>query len=99
MRRKKLIVAMSIFVCLHLLMVGTAFAEYDSSNDLTVSVTILEDEIQTSDETGDLTFETQEGLHDEITTNSGQEVDHSYVWIEVNGNKVLAIDPPKPCFN
>lgn len=96
---RKLVAIVLTIVTINLLMVGAAFAEYDSSNDITVSVDVLEGEVQTSDETGEYTFETQEGLHQLITDTSGEEVDHSYIWIEVNENKVLAIDPPKPCFN
>jgi Ca2+-binding RTX toxin-like protein len=97
--RKKLVATVLTVISINLLLVGAAFAEYDSSNDITVSVTVLEDEVKTSDETGEFTFEAQEGVHELITDTSGEEVDHSYIWIEVNGNKVLAIDPPKPCFN
>lgn len=97
--RKKLLLTLVTVVTVQLIFVGGVFAEYDSSNDITLSVNLLEDEIETSDSTGDATFELQEDAHETLTDTTGQEVDHSYVWIEVNGEKVLAVDPPRPCFN
>jgi hypothetical protein len=96
--RKKFFVGVAFFFIVQLFTVGAAFAEYDSSGDITVSVNVLEDQVETSDSTGEFTFETQEGAHDSLTDTSGQEVDHSYIWLEVNGSRVLAVDPPKPCF-
>ncbi|MDB4896599.1 MAG: hypothetical protein JWN15_2861 [Firmicutes bacterium] len=32
-------------------------------------------------------------VHSTVTGLTGQSVDHSYVWVDVNGQKVLAIDP------
>jgi hypothetical protein len=76
----------------------TAAAEtsdsYNSEGDITISITIAEDELQTSDSTGEVTFETQEEAHNLLADETGQEVEHSYVWFEVNGQKVLAVDPP-----
>lgn len=96
----KKIVTLAVFVLLlQVFWVGAAFAEYKSEYDITISVTVAEDQLETSDSTGEATFEFQEGVHEMLTDNTGQEVDHSYVWVEVNGNKVLAIDPPQPWMN
>jgi hypothetical protein len=77
---------------------SSTLAEYDSSGDITISVNLLEDTIKPSDSTGDTTYHLQEGVHNELTNTTGLEVDHSYVWITINGEKILAVDPPKPCF-
>ncbi|MBM7570452.1 hypothetical protein [Aquibacillus albus] len=97
MKKYLLSIVMLGFLALFLLPM-TSFAEYDKSGDITVSATILEDEIETSDDTGDATFELQEDAHETLTDTTGEEVDHSYVWVEVNGSRVLAVDPPKPCY-
>jgi hypothetical protein len=98
MKTKLFMMLAILFISLNVLFVDKASAAYDSSSDLTVSVTVLEDVIQTSDTTGDFTFKAQEDLHQLITNSTGQEIDHSYVWIKVNGHKLLAVDPPKPCY-
>lgn len=72
----------------------TAADSYNSEGDITISITIAEDELQTSDSTGKVTFQTQEDVHNLLADETGQEVEHSYVWLEVNGQKVLAVDPP-----
>lgn len=99
---KRLVFALVFMFLLQVLWVGAVAAEstsYNSENDITLSLTVAEDEVQTSDETGQATFEAQEEAHQTFTDNSGEEVEHSYIWIEVNGKKVLAVDPPKPCYN
>lgn len=98
MKKRMLLVALLALI-LQVFWVGAASAEYKSEYDITISVTILEDYIETSDSTGEATFEIQESAHEEITDSTGQEVDHSYIWLEVNGSKVLAVDPPQPWIN
>ncbi|NMD70952.1 hypothetical protein HHO41_11665 [Bacillus sp. DNRA2] len=44
--------------------------------------------------TGALTFQLQEGLHCLVTNTTGVEIDHSYIWVELDGENVLGIDPP-----
>ncbi|MCM3766073.1 8-amino-7-oxononanoate synthase [Neobacillus niacini] len=41
-------------------------------------------------------FERQEKIHEKITKVTGKEIDHSYIWIVINGKTVLAVDPPLP---
>jgi hypothetical protein len=74
------------------------FAAYDSSSDITLDVNLLPNTLEFSDSTGEATFELQEDVHNALTESTGTEVDHSYIWVTVNGKKVLAVDPPKPCF-
>lgn len=96
---KKIVTLAAFVLLLQVLWIGSAFAEYQSSGDITLSVTVAEDQLETSDSTGEATFEAQEGVHATLYDSTGQQVDHSYVWIEVNGEKVLAIDPPQPWMN
>lgn len=41
-------------------------------------------------------FEHQEAIHAKITEVTGKEIDHSYIWIVIDGKTVLAVDPPLP---
>lgn len=94
---KKLGVLLGILI-LVLSFSDTAAAEYNSEDDLILSVNLLSDSLELSDDTGEATFELQESAHEILTSYSGFEVDHSYVWLEINGYSILAVDPPKPCF-
>lgn len=76
-----------------LLLTGTAFADYQSDQDITVSVELLPGTLQTSGSTGSTTFELQEGVHQTITSTTGTSVDHSYIWVNLNGTSLLAVDP------
>jgi hypothetical protein len=82
MHRMVLITAVALF-----LLSGTALA------DSTLSLTALPQLVQTGSATGNITYAAQEQVHSTITDLTGQSIDHSYVWVELNGAKVLAVDP------
>jgi hypothetical protein len=88
MRRIVLMTAVALF-----LLTGTALADYQAGQDSTLSLTALPQLVQTSSATGSITFAAQEQVHSTITGLTGQSIDHSYVWVAVNGQKVLAVDP------
>jgi hypothetical protein len=94
--KKRLMLLVASVLAVQLIGASSIFAEYQAENDITLSVTVAEGTLQTSDSTGQETFSIQEGAHEELKETTGQEVDHSYIWIEVNGHKIFAIDPPKP---
>lgn len=95
--------------CIFLLLVMLIFANalsvsahsdsYNPDGDITVSINLLEDYLVTSDSTGQYTFDLQEDAHILLKDTTGAEVEHSYIWLKINGNRVLGIDPPRPCFN
>lgn len=88
--------ALRVTVVLGVLLVATmgiAQAGYLSDQDQTISVTLAPSLIQTSGSTGETTFQLQEEVHSALTSTTGQEVDHYYFWVEVNDQKVLAVDP------
>jgi hypothetical protein len=103
MMKKQFWLLTVLVLMMQVLWAGVTAAEtsdsYNSEGDITISVTVLEDELQTSDSTGEFTFETQEEVHNLLADETGQEVEHSYVWVEVNGQKVLAVDPPCAYYN
>lgn len=45
-------------------------------------------------DTGTVTYDLQEQIHQQIGDLVGIDPSHSYVWIEVNGVKLAAVDPP-----
>ncbi|MBM6616703.1 hypothetical protein [Bacillus suaedaesalsae] len=96
---KKLLLPVIAAVAVLLSIPSQSNAAYDASWDWKISLntkSILN--IKPSGFTGDATFQLQEGVHNTLKTTSGVELDHSYIWIEVNGVKILAIDPIKPIF-
>lgn len=50
------------------------------------------------EETAKLSFDVQESLIAKIEKIIGQEIDHYYIWLTVDGQPVLGIDPPHPVF-
>ncbi|NRD78959.1 hypothetical protein HPT25_16465 [Bacillus sp. BRMEA1] len=75
-----------------------SFAAYDSSSDSTINVNVLNSNTQPAVNTGETTFQLQEGVHQTLTGMTGTDLDHSYIWVNVNGQNILAIDPIKPSF-
>jgi hypothetical protein len=50
------------------------------------------------EETAKLSFEMQENLIAKIEKILNTEIDHYYIWLTINGEPVLGIDPPHPMF-
>lgn len=80
-------------VLLVLLLGGVAMADYVPASDRTVSVQLLPGLVSTTSLTGSLLFGTQEAVHTTVTGVTGITLDHSYTWVDVNGEPVLAVDP------
>jgi lipopolysaccharide export system protein LptA len=98
MMKRRLAFTLVLVLALQVMWVGSVAAKksssYNPKNDITLSITVAKDVLKLSDSTGKATFEAQEEVHQTVTDISGQEVEHSYVWVEVNGKKILAVDPP-----
>lgn len=54
--------------------------------------------IPLGEETANLSFEMQEELIGKIESRLKIEIDHYYIWLTVDGQKVLGIDPPVPMY-
>jgi hypothetical protein len=91
--RMKAVRIMMVLGFLFVVTAGVARAGYLSGSDKTISLTLAPSLVKPSGETGEATFQLQEGVHSLLTSTTGAEVDHYYVWVEVNGQKVLAVDP------
>jgi MarR family transcriptional regulator, temperature-dependent positive regulator of motility len=86
--------------------VKPASAEYLPQYDKEVEVTYEEaryiadlmglKDIPLGDETARLSFEMQESLIAKIEKLLKTEIDHYYIWLTVDGKRVLGIDPPVP---
>ncbi|WP_157071052.1 hypothetical protein [Alicyclobacillus acidiphilus] len=63
---------------------------YDSSDDTTVNIGSSGQTSQTALSTA--TFDLQESLYQA----TGADVSHDYIWVSVNGNSLIALDPPRP---
>ncbi len=50
--------------------------------------------IPLGDQTAKMSFDLQEKLIAQYEAITGKEYDHYYIWLTVNGQVVLAIDPP-----
>jgi hypothetical protein len=50
--------------------------------------------IPLGEETAKISFEVQEAMIAKIETIINKEIDHYYIWLTVNGQPVLGIDPP-----
>lgn len=68
---------------------SSAFA----ADDIVLSVNLAPSLITTSGSTGQTTYQAQEGAHEAVTDSTGQEIEHFYIWLYVNGQPVAAIDP------
>jgi len=94
---KKLMGALAVVAVAQVLFSGAASAAYNSTGDLTLNL-LPGSGLQLPGDTGTATYELQEGVHDTVTDLTGISVDHSYIWVNVDGEPVLAIDPPMPMF-
>lgn len=94
---KKMILTLTLFVLFSSLYSANAEAAYQQDSDITISInTGLNLTIPFN--LGEKTFNLQEDVHNIITKSTGLEVDHYYLWLEVDGEKVIGIDPAKGMF-
>ncbi|CAG9607293.1 8-amino-7-oxononanoate synthase [Pseudoneobacillus rhizosphaerae] len=103
---KKLgLILMALMVSL-VITVKPAEAAYKSENDIYVEVSVEEarkladlmgfKNVPLGEQTAKLSFEAQEKLIAKLEKLLRIEIDHYYIWLTVNGEPVLGIDPPFP---
>lgn len=90
MRLIRLTVLSALFLGLF---AGIGQAKYQPEHDQSVSLTVAPELVQHDGSLGRKSFALQEGAHRRATKASGQSVDHFYVWVYVNGQPLLAVDP------
>jgi hypothetical protein len=76
--------------------VGVANADYQPSQDQTINITspISVPNLGTAE----ASFQAQQAIPQTVTNLSGVSYNYDYIWVDVNGTPVLAIDPPCPMF-
>jgi hypothetical protein len=90
---KKFLLSLTILIMLQPLS-GVAEAAYMKTSDKKVSVnTGLNLSIPFN--TGETSFKLQEAVHKQLFTTTGLEVDYYYIWLELDGKSILAIDPAR----
>lgn len=94
---KKILFLLATVVMLQTFFVGEAGARYVKEADKTVSInTGLK--LFTPFNTAKKSFELQEAIHKNLNTTSGLEIDYYYIWIELDGQPILAVDPARPMY-
>lgn len=90
---KKLLMAAVFTIALLPVFSSGAEASYIESGDQTISINTGYN-LSLPLNTGALSFQVQEDLHSLLTNTTGIEIDHSYIWVELDGETILGIDPP-----
>jgi hypothetical protein len=93
---RRLTTLIAILLTTQLLIAGVAGAAYNAQDDKIVNVNVPVSVPSTN--TAGFTFYTQESVHSTLYKTSNASIDHSYIWIYVNGKPVAAIDPAKFCY-
>ncbi len=94
---KKLLLSLLFVIAFHPFFTSGAEAQYLSGSDKNISInTGLNLHIPLN--TAETSFKLQEGLHNTLTETTGIEIDHSYIWIELDGQTILGIDPAKAMY-
>lgn len=89
---KKLVISVLIAIMLQTAFAGAAGAAHVSDQDIVISIDSgLGLEIPV--DSADMSYELQEYIHNQLLLLTGAEVDHYYIWLEVDGKRVLAVDP------
>lgn len=106
--KKTLITTVALLIFAISVAVSPAKAAYLSEYDQYVEVSSEEaraiadllglKDVPLGPETARLSFELQEALIAKIESIIKREIDHYYIWLTVNGEPVLGIDPPVPLF-
>lgn len=103
---KKLGLLLMVLLVSIVISVKPAEAAYLSEKDVYVEVSKKEARqladlmglkgIPLGEETANLSFEMQEKLIAKLEKLLNTEIDHYYIWLTVDGERVLGIDPPVP---
>jgi hypothetical protein len=105
---KKFILLLAALLVVVLITVTPANAAYLSEHDKYIEVSYEDARyiadllglkgIPLGDQTASMSFDIQENAIKTIENRLGTEIDHYYIWLTINGQPVLGIDPPVPMF-
>ena len=91
---KKVLFAVLVAMLIQTAFAGAAGAAYKKEWDKRISINTGHN-LTIPIDTGKLSFELQEAVHNELTDSTGIEVDHFYLWVELDGQDILGVDPAK----
>ena len=91
---KKILLMFAAVLLLKTFVVGEAGARYVKESDKTISLnTGLNLSIPFN--TGQKSFKLQESIHKNLKKTTGIEIDYFYIWLEVDGQTILGVDPAR----
>ncbi|MCG7346132.1 hypothetical protein MHZ92_18650 [Sporosarcina sp. ACRSL] len=94
---KKVLLIFTTVILFQTIFVGVAGARYVKEADKTISINSgLNLSIPLN--TAEKSFKLQEGVHKSLKTTTGLEIDYYYIWLELDGQTILGIDPARAMF-
>jgi hypothetical protein len=93
---KRIGILISLLFMVQVLFAGFASASYNPNNDKSVNITAPA--ALPTTKTASLTFNLQQSVQQTISSSTGTSIDYFYIWVNVNGEPIAAIDPPKVMF-
>jgi hypothetical protein len=93
---KRIIILISLLFMIQVLFAGFASASYNSSNDKSVNITAPA--ALPTTKTASLTFNLQQAVQQNISSSTGTSINYYYIWVNVNGEPIAAVDPAKVMF-
>lgn len=91
---KKILLTFAAVLLLQTFAVGEAGARYVKESDKRISVNTGLN-LFVPFNTGKKSFELQESIHKTLNNTTGIEIDYYYIWIEVDGQTILGVDPAR----
>ncbi|WP_047983389.1 hypothetical protein [Ornithinibacillus californiensis] len=91
---KKLVIILTLTLLFFSMNAGIVGAEHVKEADKKISLNTGLN-LSIPFKTAKLTYNLQEGIHNRLTGLTGLEVDHFYIWVELDGQDVLAVDPAR----
>lgn len=95
--KKRMALGFAVFAVVSMMASGMASAAYKPASDIKINLKVLPGLVK-APSTGSIMFDLQESVQNTITNTTGISVDYSYIWVNVNDEPVLAVDPPIAMF-
>jgi hypothetical protein len=93
---KRLLLLASLLLIVQVLFAGFASASYNPQNDKSINLNLPIN--LPSMNTASLTFNLQQTVQKTTSKTSGLSIDYFYIWVNVNGQPIAAVDPAKIMF-
>lgn len=90
----------SVFLLFLVLGSTLVSADYQPENDIVID---LESDLinlspNQAEKIKNFSVNTQDAIHDAVYKTTGYNYNYSYIWINLNGQTVVGIDPPSPSY-